>query len=126
MHGILEQAFGGEVLSENGKRKVAAGKLHLPEGIVFDGIAVHRFIFAAVNSEVGLTVAIEIQLAESDAARDRLLEDAGGDHSVVPGDFPREADVEGDELHGLKRIGCGSCGKDTRRKRKLEKRKGKM
>src|SRR5690242_2083292 len=99
VHRILEQAFGGEVLSENGKAQVAAGKLLFPVRVVFDGIAVNRFVFAAVNAEVGLTVSIEIQLAESEAAGDGLLEDGGGDDGVVPRDFAGEADVEGDELH---------------------------
>jgi hypothetical protein len=47
-----------------------------------------------------LTVAIEIQLAKSNAARDRLLVDAGRDHGVMPRDFAREADVDRDEFHG--------------------------
>lgn len=60
MHGIFEQAFGGEVLSENGKRQIAAGQLLLPVGIVLQRIAVNRFVFAAVCLEVSLAVAIEI------------------------------------------------------------------
>jgi len=66
---------------------------------VFDGIAVDRFVFAAVDPEVPLTVAVQIQLAENDLARDRLFEDAGSDDGVVPGHFAREANVDGDELH---------------------------
>jgi hypothetical protein len=86
-----------------------------PPGIVFDGIAVNGFVFAAVNAEIGLAVAIEIELAESEAAGDWLLEDAGGDDGVVPRNFAREADVEGDELHGPETIRCASGREDTER-----------
>ena len=99
MHGIFQQAFRREVFSENGKRKIAARQLFLPKRIVFDGIAVDRFVFAAVDPEVGLTVAVQIQLAENYVARDRLLKDAGSDDRVVPGHFARKANVDGDELH---------------------------
>jgi hypothetical protein len=100
MHGIFQQAIRGEVFPEDAKGKIAAGQFLLPVGIVLDGVAVDGFVFTAMNLEVGLTVTIQIQLAKSDAARDRLLEDAGGDPGVVPGDFAGEADVDGDEPQG--------------------------
>jgi len=100
MHGIFQQAFRGEVFPENTEGKIAAGQLLLPVRIVFGGMAVDGFVFAAMNAEVGLTVTIQIHLAKSDAARDRLLEDAGGDPGLVPGDFAGKADVNGDELQG--------------------------
>jgi hypothetical protein len=76
-----------------------------------------------------LTVAIQIQLAKSEAAGDGLLEDASSDNHIVPCDLARKADVEGDELHlcgglsgqGLDRAGtkpqairCWTYRKDTR------------
>src|SRR5262249_43088143 len=91
--------------SENAKGNVAARKLFLPVSIVLDGIAVNRFIFTAVDSEVGLAVAIQIQLAKSDAARDSLLEDASDYRRVVPLGFARESHVDGDELHA-RRLCC--------------------
>lgn len=50
-------------------------------------IAINRLVFSAVNGEVGLAIAVEIQPPQHDAAGDRLLEDSGGDAHSVPGDF---------------------------------------
>jgi hypothetical protein len=55
VHGILQQAFRGEVFPENAKGKIAAGQLPLPIGIVLDGIAVNCF----VSSNPGSTISNE-------------------------------------------------------------------
>src|SRR5215467_10419385 len=138
MHGIFQQALRGEVLSENAKGKIAARQLLLPVHIVPDGIAVNRFVFAAVNFKVGLAVALQIQLAKSDAARNGLLEDAGGDRRAVPLAFARETDADGDELHASRafpeqayrgrtsawpELDVGLCRKDTDRGTPTKERK---
>jgi hypothetical protein len=66
---------------------------------VLDRIAVDRFVLPAVNSEVRLAIAVQVEAAQSDTARNGLLEDAGGDDSAVPGDFSREANVHRDKFH---------------------------
>jgi hypothetical protein len=63
---------------------------------VRDWIAVDGILRAAVDGEVGLTVAVQIQRTQTDAAFDGLLEDAGGYRSAVPEHIAREADVERD------------------------------
>jgi len=63
---------------------------------VFDGIAVDGFVLASVNGEVRLTVAVQVEGAQGDAALDGLLEDPGGDSRAVPGYFAGETGVYGD------------------------------
>jgi hypothetical protein len=46
-----------------------------------------------VHCEVGLAVAIEIQVADWDAIRDRLLEDPGRDLAALPAQGAGYADV---------------------------------
>lgn len=93
--GLFEQAaINGEVLSKAAEGQGVPGQLYFPEFVMLDGIAVDGFEFSAVDAEVGLTVAVEIEFAESDAARDRLLIDAGGYLCPVPCDLSREPDVD--------------------------------
>ena len=68
MDGVFEQTFGGEVLSKRARREIAVRQFFLPVGVVFDRVAVDGFVFAAVNAEVGLAVAVEIEGAEGDGA----------------------------------------------------------
>jgi hypothetical protein len=76
-----------------------ARQLSLPIIIVFDGIAVRGLVFAAMDAEVGLAVAIQIALPQSNATIDALLEDSGRHDFSVPGHFSREPDTDGYELH---------------------------
>ena len=98
--GIFGQSLGGEILTELAQGKLEAGEFGFPEGVMFEGVAVDGFVFTAVNGEVGLAVAVEIELAEGDAACDGLLEDAGGDGAAVPFDVAGKATVDGEKFHG--------------------------
>ena len=51
-------------------------------------------MLAAVDAEVGLTVAIQIELSQADAAFDRLLVDRRGHKSPVPGYFAGDSGVD--------------------------------
>src|SRR5882672_6239269 len=95
MNGTLQQALGGEIFSKNSGRKFPARQVLFPNGVMLDGVAVDGFVLAAVNGEVGLTVAVQVEGAQGDAALDGLLEDPGGDTCAVPGYFPWEAGVYG-------------------------------
>ena len=46
-------------------------------------VAVNGLIFAAVNGEIGLAIAVQIQFAQRDTALDWLLEDSGSHASPV-------------------------------------------
>lgn len=80
-----------------------AGQLFFPPGVVFDRVAVDDFVLAPMNAEVCLTVPVQIDLAQSDAAPDRLLVNSGRYGSPMPGDFAGEADVDRDEFHAIPR-----------------------
>lgn len=60
---------------------------------MFQRIAVHRFELPAVDGQVSLPVAIQIELAQRHAAFDRRLEDSGRDYRPVPENLSREPDV---------------------------------
>jgi hypothetical protein len=60
---------------------------------VFQWIAIYGFVFAAMHGEVGLLVAIEIEFAQKDAARDGFLEYAGSDVAAVPDDVARQSNI---------------------------------
>jgi hypothetical protein len=54
---------------------------------MYDRVAVDGFILAAMDGEIRLTVAVEIELSQSDAASDGLLVDRGGCLCSRPRDF---------------------------------------
>ncbi len=95
MNGTLQQTIGGEVFSKDRHRKFPARQVFLPNGVMLDGVTVDGFVLAAVNGEVGLTVAVQVKRAQGDAALDGLLEDPGGDTCAVPGYFPGKPGVYG-------------------------------
>src|SRR5579884_147878 len=64
-------------------------------------IAIDGLVLSAVDGEIGLTVAIQIQLAQGDAALDRLLENSGNHVHSMPGDFARKSDIERDDFHRI-------------------------
>src|SRR6185369_5811807 len=96
---VLEEPLGREVLSEGTPRQVDAGQLGAPEGIVLRRIRVHGLVGPAVDGEIGLLVAVDVEESDVDAARHRRLEDRGADRLSAPDDVARSADADGDELH---------------------------
>ena len=82
---------------------------------MFVRVGVDGLVGAAVNGEVRLAIAIEIQAAERDAAFDRLFEDAGDDGAAVDRDFARDANVEGEDFHvrAMRAHFSGSCRADS-------------
>ena len=95
---ILGHSFGREVFAERTWGK-AATELGLPAVVVFGGVGVDGLIGAAVNGEVGLGVAVEVETSQDDGVRHGVFEDAGGYHLSLPQDVAGHADVEGDETH---------------------------
>jgi len=58
---------------------------------VLDGVDVDGFVFAAVDGQVCLAVAVEIEFACADGALDGGFVDAGGYGLAVPDDIAGEA-----------------------------------
>jgi hypothetical protein len=60
---------------------------------MYERVAVNGLIFAAVNTEIGLAVTVQIELAQRHAALDRLLEDPRTHASPVPRHFAGKSNV---------------------------------
>ena len=60
---VLQQAIGREIFSKHSHRQLSARQLFLPVGVVLEGVAVDGLVHASVNTKVGLTVAVQIELA---------------------------------------------------------------
>jgi hypothetical protein len=56
-------------------------------------------MFAAVYGEIGLAIAVEIELAQVNTRCGGFFENSGGYGVPVPENFARLADVERDDLH---------------------------
>jgi hypothetical protein len=100
--GVFSESRGGEIFAESAPWKLDFREFGAPIGIVFAGVDVDSFIRAAVNGEIGLAVAIEIESAELEGSFDGRLEDASLDELTVPFHRLREADLEGEDfrIHG--------------------------
>src|SRR5579864_3463519 len=90
------QALGRQVLAELAIRQVQAGEFCGPVRIVFNRIAVDCFVAAAVNRQIGLPVAGQVQLVHCDPAGDWLLEDSGEDAAAAKFDFSWLSDIDRD------------------------------
>src|SRR5439155_11307438 len=66
---------------------------------MLEGVGVDRLGRTAVDGEVGLAVAVEVEPTNRDAFLDRLLEDPGRHVASFPVDGARQADVDGDDTH---------------------------
>ena len=109
-HGDLlleRQPLDGEVLAEHPERQLRS-ELLSPEGVVLERIGIDRLRDAAVDCEVGLAVAVEVQATERDATLDRLLEDSGCHVASLPAHGAREADVDRDDTHDFTEGGAAA------------------
>ena len=82
--GPFVQPLCGKVFAEHPVRQRPVGTFCLPDRIMLRGIDIHRFVAPAVNGEVGLLVAVEIEPMQHDAAGHRLFIDTGGHRLSVP------------------------------------------
>src|SRR5438045_3787146 len=82
MDRIFQQALGREVLSEAGRRQRPSRQFSLPVVVVSKRIAVNRLVLSSVDRKVGLTVTVQIELAQPHAAFHWLFEDPRS--SILP------------------------------------------
>src|ERR1019366_2859251 len=66
---VFAEYFGREIFAEHAPRQFHLRKFLPPENVVLRGIRVAGFVLPAVNFEVRLAVAIEIEPAEHDRAK---------------------------------------------------------
>src|SRR5262245_55196585 len=91
--GVVGQAFYGEVLAELSVDEVGPPQLLLPIAIRFDLVDEDGALLAPVPGHVALTIAVQIQPADSTAATHRILPDPGVHGATLPLDVARKSDV---------------------------------
>jgi len=87
MDGVFEQTIRCKVLSKDALRQLLGGQLSTPEVVVYARVAVDRLVLAPMDGEIRLPVAVQIKLAQNDAACDRLFVDGGDYFSSPPPHF---------------------------------------
>jgi hypothetical protein len=61
---------------------------------MFRGINIHGLVGAAVDPEIRLLIAFDLEPTDGHPARDRLLKDASGDAPLPPAKFLRPSDID--------------------------------
>ena len=95
---ILEQTRRRQVLAEDPRRQLAT-ELLPPGPVMLARIGVDGLVPPAVDGEVGLSVAVDVQAAHGQPRRDRALEDARQDLPPLPFDLARHSDVDRHHMH---------------------------
>jgi hypothetical protein len=91
VHGFLSQPLGREILAKHTPGQFHAGQFLSPVGIMLRRVSVHRLVRPAVHREIGLPVAVKIQLRHLHPARNRLLENSRADGKRFPLNFARQS-----------------------------------
>src|SRR3954453_15752592 len=106
MHRLFQHALDCEVFPKSADWQFSGWQLPSPVVVVCEWVAVNGLIFSAVNTEIRLTVAIQIELSQSDAAVDRFLEDSSNHASPAPGHFAGKPNIHRDYLHMTLVLSC--------------------
>src|SRR4030095_1524843 len=93
------QSLGREIFSEHTAGQIDSWQLCLPIAVVLRRVCINGLARAAVNGEIGLAVAIEIQRSRHDRSDNRFLENSRRYDLALPAFFPRQSDVDGHNLH---------------------------
>ena len=96
---VVEETLGGEVLAELAPPELELRPLSPPELVELGRIGVHGFFRASMDTQVGLSVPVEVQHPDRHATRSRFLEDPGRDRPAPPRHLARQADVDGEHPH---------------------------
>ncbi len=90
---VVGQPLNGEVFSELAESKIVAAQELLPVVIRVHLINKNGTLFSAMTGEIGLAVAINIELAHHLPPLDGTLPDRGADSLAVPRHVARKTDV---------------------------------
>src|SRR5262249_32007731 len=95
----VEQALGGQVVSERAGAELELRPLARPELVGLGRGGVDGLVRAAVNAQVGRAVAVGVEPVDRYPPGDRLLPDSGCDRFAPPERLARETDVDRHDLH---------------------------
>jgi len=90
----LEQSFRAQVLAKHSPGQVDSRQLKPPVIIVLGRVSVDCLVYPAVNLQIGLPVAIEVQGSKSNRAFNRIFEYAGSDQLPIRDDFAGKPDIQ--------------------------------
>src|SRR5580704_5744656 len=96
---VLGQTLRREVLAKHAPGKVVAQQLIAPKHIMLRRVSVDRLVRAAMDAEIGLTVAVQVERTQLNRSMHRLFEDAGLDRCPFVECWPRHFDVQRSYLH---------------------------
>src|SRR5262249_41581619 len=99
MDRVLQQPIECEVFPKDAHWQLAVRQLPFPVVVVNDWIAVNRLEFSTVDTEVGLTVSVQIKLTQCDTSLHRLLKDARSHTLPMPDHFARKPGIYRQQLH---------------------------
>src|SRR5262249_23463511 len=102
-HEVVGQAFDREVLTKLSVHEVGSLQLLLPEAIRLDLVDEDGTLLTPVPGHVTLTVAVEIQLADTTAAPHGALPDRGVHRPPLPLDVAWKSDVHREDSSHCRR-----------------------
>src|SRR5215472_4742819 len=85
---VFQQPLGGEVFAESAPGQFRIGQFATPKIVVLRRICVNSFFGSAVNRQVRLLVALDIETRDVHRAGDRSLEDGSLDTAAMPLHLP--------------------------------------
>ena len=105
---FFQQTFGGEVFTEGARRQFFIAELAAPEMVVLGRVDVDRLARPAVDGQVGLAIAVNIQSAHAHAPGHRRFENACANHPPIVNYLARQPDIDRYDLHGSSIRCCGA------------------
>jgi hypothetical protein len=91
---VFQRTVDREILAKDSWRQRPARQLAPPILVVREGVAVDGLVLTAVDGEIRLAVAIQVQLSQRNAVFNRLLVDPGRDFRSPPKHFAGQSNVE--------------------------------
>jgi hypothetical protein len=90
---VIGKSLDSEVFSELAVSKISAAQKTLPVTIRIHLVNEYGALLPAVTAEIGLRIAIDIELAHHSPSRHRRFPDCGSDSIAVPCYVARKADI---------------------------------
>jgi len=90
---VIGKSFNGEILSELSETKIITNEKALPVMVGVYLVNKHRALLATMTGEIGLRVAIDIQLAHHPSSLDRKLPNRRSHSLAVPCDVAWKTDI---------------------------------